>query len=79
MLVSCSNDGVIKIWDIIDNRHSMLVWEKKSNLGAIQCLAPNPDNGYVFAAGGDNKSKNFQILDLSEISSGMYRYFQYKL
>lgn len=67
LLVSCSNDGVMKVWDILDQTGPVLVWEQSSNLGAIQCLAANPDNGFIFAAGGDNKAHNFQVLDLREI------------
>ncbi|KAL6261011.1 hypothetical protein P5V15_008537 [Pogonomyrmex californicus] len=67
LLVSCSNDGVIKIWDILDQKNPILIWEQTSNLGAIQCLAANPDNGFVFAVGGDNKEHNFKVLDLVEI------------
>lgn len=79
MLVSCSNDGIMKVWDLVDHKNPELVWEKKSNLGAIQCLAANPDNGFVFASGGDNKAHNFKVLDLSEISAGKYKHLQYKL
>jgi len=74
LLVSCSNDGVIKIWDL-DQQSPTLLWEKESNLGAIQCLAANPDNGFVFAVGGDNKAHNFKVLDLMDIPAGMHKYF----
>ncbi|XP_070529129.1 periodic tryptophan protein 1 homolog isoform X2 [Cardiocondyla obscurior] len=66
LLVSCSNDSVIKVWDI-DQKDPTLIWEKMSNLGAIQCLAANPDNGFVFIVGGDNKEHNFKVLDVMEI------------
>ncbi|XP_011869774.1 PREDICTED: periodic tryptophan protein 1 homolog [Vollenhovia emeryi] len=66
LLVSCSNDGVIKVWDI-DQKVPTLVWEQTSNLGAIQCLAANPDNGFIFTVGGDNKAHNFKVLDLMEV------------
>lgn len=72
LLVSCSNDGVIKIWDIAQNDPTF-IWEQTSNLGAIQCLAANPDNGFIFTVGGDNKEHNFKVLDLMEIPTGMYK------
>jgi len=75
LLVSSSNDGVIKVWDVFDHSNPVLVWEQMSNLGAIYCLAANPDNGFVFAAGGDNKEHNFKVLDLMEIPAGIYGYF----
>ncbi|OAD54395.1 Periodic tryptophan protein 1 like protein [Eufriesea mexicana] len=68
LLVTSANDGVIKIWDIINNTEPSFVWEKKSNLGALLCLASNPDNPFVFSAGGDNKSHNLKIFDFLEIS-----------
>ncbi|CAK9831417.1 Periodic tryptophan protein 1 homolog [Anthophora retusa] len=67
-LVTSANDGVIKVWDIINNTEPWLVWELKSNLGALLCLASNPDSPFVFAAGGDNKAHNFKVFDFSEIS-----------
>ncbi|XP_071574920.1 periodic tryptophan protein 1 homolog [Temnothorax nylanderi] len=73
LLVSCSNDGVIKIWDI-DQKDPTLIWEQTNNLGAIQCLAANPDNGFVFTVGGDNKEHNFKVLDLMEISTVRERF-----
>jgi len=73
LLVSCSNDGVIKIWDI-DQTEPTLIWEQMSNLGAIQCLAANPDNGFIFTVGGDNKEHNFKVLDLMEIPTVRERF-----
>lgn len=68
LLVTASNDSVIKVWDIVTCTSPRLVYEKKTNLGAIQCLAPNPDNAFVFAVGGDNKEHNFKVLDLKEVT-----------
>lgn len=65
----------MKIWDILDQTAPILAWEQSSNLGAIQCLAANPDNGFIFVAGGDNKAHNFQVLDLREISTRMYSFY----
>lgn len=68
LLVTASNDSVVKVWDIADNTSPVLVYEKETNLGALQCLAPNPDNPFVFAIGGNNKQHNFKVLDLKEIA-----------
>lgn len=46
----------------------MLFGKKKTNLGGLLCLAPNPDEPFVFSAGGDNKSHNLKIFDLLRIS-----------
>lgn len=67
LLVSCSNDGVMKIWDLLKHTTPTLVWEQSSSLGAIQCLAVNPNNQFIFVAGGDNKAHNLQVIDLREI------------
>ncbi|XP_066596151.1 periodic tryptophan protein 1 homolog [Prorops nasuta] len=67
MLITTSNDGNIKVWDISTETEPALVWQKKTNLGAIQCLASNPDNPLILAVGGDNKAHNFKVMDLSEI------------
>lgn len=74
LLVTSANDGVIKVWDIINNKEPWSVWEKKTNLGALLCLAPNPDNPFVFAVGGDNKSHNYKIFDLLKIPEGILIY-----
>ncbi|XP_076753690.1 periodic tryptophan protein 1 homolog [Xylocopa sonorina] len=78
LLVTAANDGVIKVWDIISNLEPCIVWEKKSNLGALLCLAPSPDNPFVFAAGGDNKAHNFKVFDLFEISEVRERFIERK-
>ncbi|KAK2588421.1 hypothetical protein KPH14_004420 [Odynerus spinipes] len=76
LLVTSSNDSVVKVWDILDNKDPCVVWEKKTNLGALQCLAANPDSPFVFAVGGDNKAHNFKVIDLSEISEVCNRFKQ---
>lgn len=62
------------MWDIINHTEPWTVWEKKTNLGALLCLASNPDNPFVFAVGGDHKSHNFKVFDFQEISEGMFVY-----
>lgn len=67
LLISCSCDSVMKIWDIIDSNEPNCVHEKKTNLGSLQCLGSNPNCPFVFAMGGDNKAQNFKVFDASEI------------
>ncbi|EZA55869.1 hypothetical protein DMN91_010728 [Ooceraea biroi] len=67
LLVSCSTDSVIKVWDLIDHSNPVLIREQTDNLGTVLCLAANPDNGFLFAAGGDNKENNYKVLDLMSV------------
>lgn len=60
----------MKIWDILC-KYPTLEWEQTNKLGAIQCLAVNPDNEFIFAAGGDNKAHNLEVIDIREIPLGM--------
>lgn len=78
LLTSSSQDGVIKVWDIINNTQPLHIWEQRSSLGALQCLASNPDNPFVFAVGGDNKSNNFKVIDFTEISEVREKFQQRK-
>ncbi|XP_012267776.2 periodic tryptophan protein 1 homolog [Athalia rosae] len=66
LLVSCSTDSCLKVWDVISNEKPELVWETKTNLGALQCLEASPNSPFMFATGGDNKSHNFKLYDLLE-------------
>ncbi|XP_076278825.1 periodic tryptophan protein 1 homolog [Lasioglossum baleicum] len=67
-LVTTANDGTIKVWDIIKHEEPLRVWESKSNLGALLCLASSPNNPLIFSAGGDNKSHNLRVFDFSKIT-----------
>ena len=70
LLVSTSDDGIIKVWDVNNHEELQPVWENKTSLGKILCLNSNPDSPFVFSAGGDNKANNYKVFDFSLISSG---------
>ncbi|KAK1119634.1 hypothetical protein K0M31_013054 [Melipona bicolor] len=78
LLVTSGTDGVIKVWDIINNTEPWFIWETKTNLGSLLCLASNPDSPFIFSAGGDNKSHNYKILDISEIPEVRERFQERK-
>ncbi|XP_015434638.1 PREDICTED: periodic tryptophan protein 1 homolog [Dufourea novaeangliae] len=68
LLVTSANDGVIKVWDVINHAEPCSIWEKKTNLGALLCLASNPNDPLVFSAGGDHKSHNLRVFNFSEVA-----------
>lgn len=78
-LVTCSDDGVIKVWDAIQPDNLQLVWENQTNLGQLQCLSSSPDCPFVIAAGGDNKSHNFKVWNSfeNEISKFFFSFINF--
>ncbi|XP_032673816.1 periodic tryptophan protein 1 homolog isoform X2 [Odontomachus brunneus] len=67
LLVSSSDDGLIKVWDII-NHEPTLVWEKEVP-SYIVCIAANPDNGFIFGICRTKKPSgtHTEVLDFSVI------------
>ncbi|XP_057341781.1 periodic tryptophan protein 1 homolog [Microplitis mediator] len=78
-LVTASDDGVIKVWDSLVPQLLEPVWETETNLGAIQCLTSSPDSPFIIAAGGDHKSNNFKVWDLTEVTTVNERFRSRKL
>lgn len=74
LMVTTSDDDILKVWDLIDLKAPQLVWEKKTNLGKILCLDSSPDNPFVFSVGGDNKAHNFKVFDFTQITAVMERF-----
>ena len=70
LLVSTCDDGIVKVWDVLDHQALQPVWESKSNVGKILCLNANPESPFIFSAGGDNKSNNYKVFDFAQISTG---------
>lgn len=64
-LVTASTDGLVKIWDIKDK--PKFIVEKNFNLGSLYALGFSPDSALVFAVGGDNPSKNFEVCDIGNM------------
>ncbi|XP_011297551.1 periodic tryptophan protein 1 homolog [Fopius arisanus] len=79
LLVTTCEDSVIKVWDVLDIHNVDFIFEKKTNLGSIQCLASSPDSPFLFASGGDNKSHNYKVWDLMEITAVSDRFKGRKL
>lgn len=71
LLCSTSPDGLLKIWDCkLLESEPQLVQEKDFKMGVVHCLDFNPNSPFVIAAGGDNKSNYFTVLDLMSIDTG---------
>jgi WD40 repeat protein len=69
MLMTASGDGKLKTWDISGGKPS-LVHDLQQNLGALLCLDACPDLPFVACVGGENKRRNFAVIDVMDISAG---------
>ncbi|XP_034233531.1 periodic tryptophan protein 1 homolog [Thrips palmi] len=74
LLFTGSSDGLVKVWDIEDESKPQHVWETEVKLGSLQCLESSPDSPFTIAAGGDKKSRNFGVWDLSDKSAVCNRF-----
>ncbi|KAL1437354.1 hypothetical protein MTO96_001415 [Rhipicephalus appendiculatus] len=65
-LVTASEDKTLKVWDVLDHK-PVFVFEKEDlTVGTVLTLASSPDEPFVIAIGGDNKSLGFSVVDLKE-------------
>ncbi|XP_014473134.1 PREDICTED: periodic tryptophan protein 1 homolog [Dinoponera quadriceps] len=67
LLVSSSDDGLMKVWDIIDHEPT-LVWQQEIP-SVVVCIAANPDNGFLFGICRTKarSEKSAEVLDFSMI------------
>ena len=69
-LVTGSQDGSLKIWDISNGNQASFVYEyKKCKVGSILALDSCPDETLTIAVGGDSSSDNVKIIDLTKVKS----------
>lgn len=68
-LITGSSDKTIKVWDISDNRPT-LVAERDLKVGLVHCLGVCPDAPFVVAVGGDQASNHVKVMDVREFSAG---------
>lgn len=65
-LITTSEDKSLKIWDVVDHK-PVFVFEKEAlTVGSVFALASSPDEPFVVAVGGDNKTLGFAVVDLKE-------------
>ncbi|XP_037581814.1 periodic tryptophan protein 1 homolog [Dermacentor silvarum] len=65
-LVTASEDKTLKVWDVLDHKPVFLFEKEGLNVGSVLTLASSPDEPFVIAIGGDNKSLGFAVVDLKE-------------
>lgn len=68
-LVTASSDKTLKGWDITGASPRM-VYEKDLKMGLLHSLDGCPEEGFLFAVGGDNPAHNMQLVDLSSALPG---------
>jgi hypothetical protein len=73
MLLTAGGDGKLKTWDILEGKPS-LVYDLQQKLGSLLCLEACPDLPFVACIGGENKKRNFAVVDVMDISAGKKLY-----
>lgn len=68
-LVTSSSDKKVKVWDVGSDKATFVSDMPRVKVGKILTLAANPDEPFVFAVGGDAKSDNFKVLDISSLTA----------
>lgn len=66
-LVTASADKMLKVWDVQDNKPAF-VFETDAKLGSVLALASSPDEPFLLAAGGDNHSHSFKLINLKALN-----------
>jgi len=64
-LVTTSRDRTLKVWDVAADKATFIAELPKLKVGKIWSLAANPDEPFIFAIGGDAKSDNFRVVDIT--------------
>ncbi|CAB4038139.1 periodic tryptophan 1 homolog, partial [Paramuricea clavata] len=71
-LLSVSQDKMVKVWDIQDNKPSFVV-SRDMKMGSILNVSACPDSPYVFTLGGEKQS--LQVFDISQ-SAPAWKHFK---
>lgn len=65
-LITASEDKSLKVWDVLDHKPTFVFEKENLNVGSVLSLANSPDEPFVLAIGGDDKSHGFIVVDLKE-------------
>lgn len=65
-LITASEDKSLKVWDVLDHKPVFLFSQEPLAVGSVLAMASSPDEPFVVALGGDDKSLGFSVLDLTE-------------
>ena len=71
-LATASDDKTVKVWDIKDNKPS-LVLEKNMQMGELQCCSFSPDSPLILAMGGEREMRIIN-LQKNEKVAGCFGY-----
>lgn len=67
-LITASADKSLKVWDVQDQK-PVFVFEKDLKTGSVLALASSPDDPFLLAVGGDNRSQSFRVVDLKSLTT----------
>lgn len=66
MLTTTSADGLLKVWRYNETAAPRMVYEHELGVGRAQCADICPDNGFICAVGGDNKTKQLRVVNVRD-------------
>jgi len=67
LLITSSTDQVVKVWDITDNKPSVVL-SRNIKMGQIYCGENCPDSAFLFAFGGKRNIKVWDIRDSADVA-----------
>ncbi|KAJ8315269.1 hypothetical protein KUTeg_007419 [Tegillarca granosa] len=71
LLVTTSTDGAFKVWDVQDNKPSSIL-DRNLKMGQIQSLGGCPEAPFVFAIGGEEDLKVWDIRESAAVRRHFY-------
>lgn len=69
MLTSVSSDGMLKVWSY-DSVGARMIQQDDMKIGRIHSMNCSPESPHLIALGGDNKKRQFRVVNLWEYDAG---------